>query len=242
MTTSSSPPTTAPTAASCGSPTVRPPAPVLVADLGPGLERRRSDRLAALGGLLIFAANDAAHGRELWRSDGTDAGTALVKDIAPGPAGSDPEPLLEVAGTLYFTADDGVHGRELWRTDGTEAGTSLVKDINPSGDSLLWHDPYPTFRSYAVAGDLLLFAADDGSETELWRSDGTEAGTVLVKDIEPGLAAAPTRARWRASRRWRTSSPTIGPRSGAVEVGRHRGRDRPRQRHQPGAEHRVLSN
>ena len=108
-----------------------------------------------------------------------------MKDIESGPASSDPEALLEVAGTLFLAAFDSAHGRELWRTDGTEAGTSLVRDINPGGDSLLNYLPYPTFRSYAVAGDLLLFAAYDGSETELWKSDGTEVGTVLVKDINP---------------------------------------------------------
>jgi ELWxxDGT repeat protein len=35
-------------------------------------------------------------------------------------------------------------------------------------------------------GDTLYFAADDGSHgTELWRTDGTRAGTWLVKDINP---------------------------------------------------------
>jgi len=39
--------------------------------------------MADLGGVLIFAATDPAHGTELWRSDGTAAGTALIKDINP---------------------------------------------------------------------------------------------------------------------------------------------------------------
>ena len=32
-------------------------------------------------------------GQELWRTDGTPAGTFPVRDIAPGPASSDPQQL-----------------------------------------------------------------------------------------------------------------------------------------------------
>ncbi len=34
-------------------------------------------------------------------------------------------------------------------------------------------------------GGTLFFVADDGRTGELWRSDGTEAGTEMVKDIDP---------------------------------------------------------
>ena len=76
---------------------------------------------------------------ELWKSDGTTAGTVLVKDINPGltagypnvPASSEPYGLTALDGQLLFTANDGIHGDELWKSDGTAAGTVLVKDIAP---------------------------------------------------------------------------------------------------------------
>ncbi len=60
---------------------------------------------------------------------------------------------------------------------------SLVKDIN------LAPDPFASsgFGSPMLVGDTLYFVATDASNgSELWRSDGTPAGTALIKDILPG--------------------------------------------------------
>jgi ELWxxDGT repeat protein len=51
---------------------------------------------------------------ELWKSDGTEAGTVLVADIRPGAQGSYPRELAFVNGALFFAADDGLNGREPW--------------------------------------------------------------------------------------------------------------------------------
>ena len=94
--------------------------PAPISDLG---------NLTNVNGTLFFTAKDVTHGTELWRSDGTVAGTSLVKDIRSGSDSSDPGLLTNVNGTLFFTANDGTTGRELWKSDGTAAGTVLVKDI-----------------------------------------------------------------------------------------------------------------
>ncbi len=68
--------------------------------------------------MLIFRANDGTNGSELWKSNGTAAGTVLVKDIAASTAASSPNLLTVVGSQVFFTADDGIAGREVWRSDG----------------------------------------------------------------------------------------------------------------------------
>jgi ELWxxDGT repeat protein len=139
--------------------------------------------MANVNGTLFFAANNLVSGWELWRSNGATAGTFLVRDINPGAADSRPSDITNVSGKVFFYANDGKHGRELWRSDGTGAGTVMLKDINPGPNG-----------SYSVSSDRLInvngtlfFAANNGvSGDELWKSNGTTAGTVLVRDIYPG--------------------------------------------------------
>src|SRR5689334_6394770 len=64
-------------------------------------------------GTTFFVANDGSSGAELWKTDGTSAGTLRVKDINPGPGGSAPALLTRHGSLLYFRADDGVHGPAL---------------------------------------------------------------------------------------------------------------------------------
>ncbi len=107
-------------------------------------------------GHLIFSALDRDHGRELWRTDGTPAGTVLLADILPGPVSSDPEGLTRAGGHIVFSVQDGIHGRELWTTDGTASGTRLLEDIAPGGAS-------SSPRSFTAVGGKLFFTADDGT-------------------------------------------------------------------------------
>ena len=139
-----------------------------------------------VNGTFFFTAQDSIHGFELWKSDGTREGTVMVKEINPSSNKFfGPRYLTNVNGTLFFAADDGTHGLELWKSDGTSAGTVMVKDIYPNPNSSVGRFPYYTF--FANVNGTLFFTATNGtSGYELWKSDGTSEGTVMVKDINPG--------------------------------------------------------
>lgn len=89
------------------------------------------DELTPLEDCFLFVADDLVNGRELWRSDGSQQGTALLADIYPGRIGSNPEQLARVGTTVYFAAESPDYGTELWASDGTTAGTAQQLDIWP---------------------------------------------------------------------------------------------------------------
>ncbi len=87
--------------------------------------------MGVVGSNVLFNV-DASNGKgeELWRTNGTAAGTKLVRDINAGPDDSNINFDMVLRGsTAFFTANDGAHGAELWRSDGTRGGTKLVKDM-----------------------------------------------------------------------------------------------------------------
>jgi ELWxxDGT repeat protein len=161
--------------------------PVLVKDILAGSQGADPAHLTHVNGTLFFTTTTAATGDELWKSDGTAAGTVRVKDIAPGSARSFPAQLTNVAGTLFLVAADGTGGADLWKSDGTGPGTVKVRRIYsgaPAGEGL------PDFELTGANGTLF-FRGDNGTGgVELWKSDGTPAGTVLVRDIFPGAGSS----------------------------------------------------
>lgn len=142
--------------------------------------QRQIQDFVQVGSTLYFTAETNTHGRELWKTDGTTAGTVMVRDIFVGHQTSYPRSMVNVNGTLFFAATDGTRRNLLWKTDGTWEGTVVVKEFLSASSSGL------PFQLTNVNGSLYFSASDGVSGVELWKSDGTTAGTQLVRDIATG--------------------------------------------------------
>ncbi|HEY4565491.1 MAG TPA: ELWxxDGT repeat protein, partial [Thermoanaerobaculia bacterium] len=157
-----------------------------IRDLNPGAAssapfnpRGRLYASALPDGNFVFAADDGTHGLELWRTDGTDAGTVLVQDIYTGATGSNLEGFVPLGGKVYFTASTSATWG-LWSTDGTSAGTAQVLGL-AAGQPVFTQPPMTR------AGNRLYFAS--GLFGTLLSSDGTAAGTQSL-NVDYALAVS----------------------------------------------------
>ena len=161
----------------------------LVKDIYPGPIGSYPNWLVAGGANLYFTANNGTNGYELWKSNGTEAGTQMVLDLNNvGANNSNPQYLTAINGNLYFGASDGTNGNELWRHQYAGAGaglTTMIKDINPGANSSA-----PTVLT-DLNGTLLFWANNGTNGTELWKSTGTAASTQMIEDISLGAISTP---------------------------------------------------
>ena len=152
-----------------------------------------SSELTSVGNQVFFLAieddHTYAYPHTIWKSDGTANGTHIVDNAFS------PEEFTAVGNTLFFSAGElgpfyGGYNLELWKYDDTAKGVVQVAEINTKtmyDDYALTSGSYP--RSLTALGNTIYFSADDGvNGRELWKSDGTASGTVLVADINPGKA------------------------------------------------------
>ena len=156
-------------------------------DLTPGLASTTIAALGALNGSFSFLTlpSDPA-GTTLWKTDGTVGGTVSVRPMAGHRVWS-PARAAASGSVLVFTCEDEAYRRELWSTDGTAAGTSILLATVPLGEA----GNHGLGQSLAPLGSRIVFWADDGVHGfEPWVTDGTSAGTSLLKDVYPGPAGS----------------------------------------------------
>jgi ELWxxDGT repeat protein len=132
---------------------------------------------------MYFRASDltSGTGSQLWKVAGSSA--LRVTGIVDGTTQLDPRYLTVVGDKMYFVGEKQPFGRELWVYD--DAGIHMVKDINPDGHGNLSGGFFTGFR-----GKLVFSAGVPSTGVELWVSDGTDAGTKMVKDIWPGIISS----------------------------------------------------
>lgn len=154
----------------------------LIKDINPGTlnSQPMGTPMALLNNYVYFAAVTPALGCELWKTDGTAANTSLVKDIVAGSVSGLDTSAFTIGSTgtvLLFNANTAANGNELWSSGGTEATTNLLKDINPGATPSNPRVFFPLNNMY-----LFTVTSADSLTMQVWRTNGTAAGTVLIKD------------------------------------------------------------
>src|SRR5207253_3706320 len=133
------------------------------------------------GDYLYFGGDDDVHGDELWRTDGTSAGTKMVADLRPGTYRPNVYQMFDFQGAFYFVYQDATYGYQLFRSDGTSNGTRMVPNPAQAAN-------YQFPRPVVIYRDLIWYVTTGGSNStaQLWASDGTAAGTKLVTELASG--------------------------------------------------------
>ena len=128
-----------------------------------------------LSNRLIFSGNHPNYREEPYSTDGTVAGTQLLKNVQTTGLGSNPSFLTPIGNRIYFgSVSSGFSDKEPWYSDGTEAGTVLLKDLEPGA---AWSNP---FEFTNIDNTNFYFRTYNGSSSDIWKSDGTNAGTTKI--------------------------------------------------------------
>lgn len=144
-----------------------------------------------LNGKLLFVARGTIGRVQLWKSDGTSAGT-LPLGLPNSVGDANPTSFATYTTTTgtkaFFSANNGANSNygsnfELWQADGTTNGTLMTAEINTATTSS--PGSFPSILT--VFGNNLYFKAIGGSflGEELFVTDGTASGTGYVKNINP---------------------------------------------------------
>lgn len=133
---------------------------------------------------------------ELWATDGTFGNTDQLIDInriAGSMSGNTRGDrfFTEFNGKMIFVSSNGVNGVEPFVSDGTIEGTKMIKDVRPSrflGSIYANHENNPALTK---VGNNIFFRGTDGDNGyELFKTDGTETNTTMVKDIVAGSGSS----------------------------------------------------
>ena len=129
-----------------------PPQPQLVKDIFTGITAAGStpSYIRAVGSTVFFTADDGIHGSEIWKSDGTAAGTLRLADIAGGPAFTSYGGMLAVETQLFFTAATPAYGSELYVYETAQMAPIIA--VEQPADTSLSTGTISDFGSVAVGG------------------------------------------------------------------------------------------
>src|SRR4030042_5045678 len=169
---------------------------VLLKDINPGSGDASPRYLVQVNGKLYFQANDGTNGVELWESDGTASGTKLAADIYSGTESSAPDMLTVLGDKIIFRAKTvaSAADNEKWLHvyDPATGIVSLVSAIQAreTGDAQIRRIQVDKKNKIAY-----FIGQPKGENEEMYKTDGTGAGTVRLMDITPE-AIGPSNIQW----------------------------------------------
>lgn len=144
--------------------------------------------MGVVNGKLLFQVRTLSGLYELWSSDGTAGGTGKLLDLgAAGFGGALRNLSVSPNGqSAYFFYVGDVMPQGVYHTDGTVLGTVRLTDP----PLLSVHDPGEDWIAF-LGGDAIIAIRLAGPGHVLYRSDGTVAGTQLLKDFHPTASGLP---------------------------------------------------
>lgn len=144
---------------------------------------RQTEVFTEFDNALYFVASDWVNGYELWKTDGTDAGTVMVKEINPSKgmldSKSDIRQLTVMGNNLYFFANEtsSSDSLQIWKTNGTSAGTERIVSYKIGNTE--------TVNSLTATSTHIYYTYNNNG-TSIYKSDGTTAGTaVFLANCDP---------------------------------------------------------
>jgi trimeric autotransporter adhesin len=141
----------------------------------------RATFFAKAGNSVLFSARYKNIGQELWKTNGTEAGTVLLKNINLKSEGSFGHSSIKFGNNVIFLAYDDNDGLEAWKTDGTTSGTQKITSTYTGVGSYFDTDPRTKF--YELNNKLYFMLYDSINGRELRYFDNTLSKINLLKDI-----------------------------------------------------------
>lgn len=152
-----------------------------IAHLEKGSNYASAIKYAYKNDVLYFAGYDDSHRYGLWKTDGTEAGTSMIVDLLNDETSLPVSYMIASGNDIFYTALNENGGYDLWVTDGT--GTKMLRSFGTDTKATIF---YPK----DINGTLYFSAYTNEYGYEPWKSDGTAEGTVMVKDLFPGVSGS----------------------------------------------------
>jgi ELWxxDGT repeat protein len=150
----------------------------LVRDISQGLASSNPGNFAVANSRFFFSATNTQGDRELWYSWGTGASTHML-DIFPGTRGSAPYMLTKFGSRIAFVSNHQAL-TQLYVTSGP--GMTGTMSLMSADDANFKIDP-TSLQDFGGSFFFLKKSLTGADRVQLWKSDGTVAGTVMVKEI-----------------------------------------------------------